>query len=102
MPYKELCYYHGDDGKYVLDFPPIRYTLTKVQAQAVTNMEEMYRQYDQIKKALAKDNNIFCLQDDKKEEILSTIKQGCITALEHHMFTLESEFNNTNSNSIRI
>ncbi|MBQ7880328.1 MAG: hypothetical protein IJ358_00595 [Clostridia bacterium] len=71
QPYKELGYYHGDDGTYVDSFPPILIPLTQDQESTLIKMYNACVDYYSIKQALSNENLL--LPDTTKKEIIHSL-----------------------------
>ena len=93
QPYKELGYYHGDDGKYVESFPPIRFPLTQEQAQVIVELYKVLQQYSMICNTLRSNDCLLDLSVVEKNSIISDMKMACHNPVNRCLNALERAFN---------
>ncbi len=93
QPYKELGYYHGDDGKYVESFPPIRFPLTHEQAKLIVELDKVLQQYCMICNTLRSNDCLLDLSNIEKNSIISDIKMACHNPVNKRLNALERSFN---------
>lgn len=92
QPYKELPYYRGDDGRYVDNFPPIRFTLTREQANLIEELDKVTQQYLSIYKPLKASDCLLELKPEEKSAMLADIKFAYNIAINKRINKLEKLF----------
>ena len=91
QPYQELGYYHGDDGTYVENFPPIRIHLTQQQAFELRKVYKTCEDYKTMIDTLS--NTTLLMKDETKSKIKHEIYDSYKLTLTDCMLALSKSFN---------
>lgn len=90
QPYKELGYYHGDDGTYVASFPPILIPITQDQESTLIKIYNACIDYHSIKQALSNGNLL--LTDTTKNDIIHNLHSAYKKTMEVSILKLNDLF----------
>lgn len=91
LPYKEMTYYHGDNGKYVDPFPPIRIKLTQQQAFELRKMNVACSDFKTMMDIMA--NTTLSMKDETKAEIKKELYDSYKLTLASCMLKLSDTLN---------